>query len=313
MSYKGLNECSGPSSTAQSPIIARFSVASAAFSLAAGMLGIGLRLPFVSTPEASSKTFEPAFWNYNDTTSHFDNSPWSYWTDYVIAFGMVAYVASVLLLSQRGNTDRLCTRVAFLASMCMMSVAAGGLCHQVYTTVESRNSRSFRILWTLCVGAIPMGNIWMGCCASEMLRRFQPERLCSAAFQNLPIIPELFWHIYGLCAFSFAAWGGMSHQRPACDLFVAAVTQAPPSYYMMAVLGFLDHPKTNFNDRIWGIVGLNCHIPLLPLYPMLVQYTDWSLGGINTLLHSWLAVSWALQAYCLYRIIQSVMIQPKSL
>lgn len=308
MPSKEPNKRRDPSLTAQSPFNSNFSAASAAISLAAGMLGIGLVMPFWSTPVASSKTYEPAFWQYDHNTSHFDNSPWSYGTDYVIAVGMVAYSTATLSLSQRGNTDRLCIRVAFLASMCMMSVATGGICHQFYTTVESRNSISFRILWTLCVGAIPLGNTWMGCCASEILRRFQPERICCTAFQNLPIVPESFWYIYGLCAFFFTAWGGMSHQRPACDLFVAAVTQAPPSYYMMAILFFLDRPKSNFNARIWGAVGLNFHIPLLPLYPMLVQYTDWSLGAINTLLHSWLAVSWAMQAYSLYRIIQSVMI-----
>lgn len=306
------NENGEPRTATQTPFFSDLVSAPAAISLASGMLSVGRWLPLVSTPEASSKTYEAASWDYDPTTSHFDNSPWSYCTDYVIAVGMVAYSSSVLALSQRGNTDRLCVRVAALASMCMMSVAAGGFCHQSYTTVESRNSLSFRVLWTLCVGAIPLGNIWMGWCASEIVRKFQSERLISSAFRKLPVIPESFWFIYGMCGFLFTAWGRMSHQRPACDLFVAAVTQAPPYYYMVAILSFLDHPKVDFNVRLWGIVGLNCHSPLLPLYPMLVQYTDWSLGSINTLLHTWLAVSWSLQAYAFYRIIRSIS-KPKTL
>ena len=123
------------STTKSSPFHSSLSTALAAISLSAGMLGIGLWLPLAATPEASSKTYEPAFWNYDPSVSHFDNSPWSYFTDYVIAVGMVAYITSVLFLSQPGTTDRLCIRVAFLASMCLMSVACGGLCHQFYIRV----------------------------------------------------------------------------------------------------------------------------------------------------------------------------------
>lgn len=276
------------------------------------MFQIGLWVIFLTTPEASSKTCEPASWDYDPAISEFDSSLWTSCTDFVIAVGMAAFIFTLLSrLYQHDNTDRLCIRLAGLASMCMISITIGGTCHLVYGTVESRNSLSFRILWTLCVGAIPLSNIWMGCCASEIVRKFQESEESSAVsspmFQRIPLIPEYFWCLYGLTGFAFMAMGWASFQRPACDLFVVAVSQAVPSLYIMIVLVLLDHPKVRFSARILGVVGLYFHIPLLPLYPVLVQSTDWSLGAINTLLHSWLAVSWSLQAYSLQHIIRSTL------
>jgi hypothetical protein len=48
--------------------------------------------------------------------------------------------------------------------------------------------------------------------------------------------------------------------------------------------------------------GFILNAPLLPLYPILVQYTHWSLGTINTLLHTWLLVAWTCQGMSLRQI-----------
>jgi hypothetical protein len=113
--------------------------------------------------------------------------------------------------------------------------------------------------------------------------------------------------------------GGFSFQRPACDIFVVGITQFPSTFYMMLVLlyGFdshtqnvatlkSDHPVVviTLSNRMKYIAccGFILNAPLLPLYPILVQYTNWSLGCINTLLHTWLLMAWTCQGMSLRQI-----------
>jgi hypothetical protein len=42
------------------------------------------------------------------------------------------------------------------------------------------------------------------------------------------------------------------------------------------------------------------------MYPLLVQYTDWSLASVNTLLHSWLCVAWSMQGISMQHVIQAL-------
>ncbi|KAL3945702.1 MAG: hypothetical protein SGBAC_000186 [Bacillariaceae sp.] len=279
----------------------------AALALSFGMLGFSLWMPFVGLEEASGTTYQFAYWNYDPSISMFDNTPWTYVTDYMLAAVMAAFTISTLSLSQRRNTDRLATRVASLSMLYMISVIAGGIAHQTFLTVESRNTLSFQLLWTLCVGTVSLASTSMGCCASEIVRKFQTEKLCSARFQKIPLVPEYVWCLYGLCVFLFTALGGMSFQRPACDIFIAGTSQTPSTAYIMVVLYFLDHPKAKFSIRMWGMFGFIFNAPLLPLYPILIYYTDMSLAAVNTLLHSWLTVAWSLQAFALGHVIRSVM------
>eukprot|EP00526_Cylindrotheca_closterium_P018769 CAMPEP_0113647324 /NCGR_PEP_ID=MMETSP0017_2-20120614/25045_1 /TAXON_ID=2856 /ORGANISM="Cylindrotheca closterium" /LENGTH=364 /DNA_ID=CAMNT_0000559363 /DNA_START=259 /DNA_END=1353 /DNA_ORIENTATION=- /assembly_acc=CAM_ASM_000147 len=282
-----------------------------ALALSFGMLGFSLWMPFVGLKEAAGETYQFAYWNYDPSISSFDNTAWTYVTDYMLAAIMAAFTMSTLSLSQRRNTDRLCNRVASLSLLYMISVIAGGIAHQTFLTVESRNSLSFQLLWTLCVGTVSLASTSMGCCGSEIVRKFQAERHCSAAFQKIPLIPEYVWCIYGSCVFAFTALGGMSFQRPACDIFIAGTTQTPTTAYIMIVLFFLDHPKAKFNIRALGMFGFIFNAPLLPLYPILIYYTDLSLAAVNTLLHGWLTVAWSLQAFSLGHVIRSVMYTAK--
>lgn len=279
----------------------------ASLSLSFSMLGFGLWIPFIAMPEASAKTYEFAFWHYDPSASRFDNSAWTWVTDYILAFIMAAFTVSNLKLSQRNNTDRLCNRVASLTILYAISVTAGGIAHSTFLTAESRNTLSFQLIWTLCVGTVSLASISMGCCGSEIVRKFQSECHFSELFREIPLIPEYVWYVYGCCVATFTAWGGMSFQRPACDIFIAGVTQTPATFYMMFILFFLDHPKAKFNIRILGIIGFILNAPLLPLYPILIQYTSWPLAAVNTLLHCWLTVAWSLQAFCCGHVIRSVM------
>jgi hypothetical protein len=280
----------------------------AGLSLAAGMLGLGLWLPFVSIPEASTYTYKFAFWSYDKAQSHFDNTAWTYGTDYFLAMVMAAFSYSILRSSRRGVSDRLATRSASLVLLYMISVTSGGIAHQNFTTVESRNTLAFRLLWTLCVGTVSLACTSMGLCGTEIVRKFQSESLSSPIFDKIPRIPEFFWWVYGVCVAAFTAWGGMSFQRPACDIFIAGTAQAPPTFYIMALLQFLEckNLKIEYRYRLIGLIGFILNAPLLPVYSVLVYYTDWSLGAVNTLLHSCLCVAWSMQGYCLQHVIQSL-------
>jgi hypothetical protein len=294
----------------QQQVPRRLNVVSTTFAglaLAAGMLGFALFLPFVPVIPGGAETFKFAFWTYDPALSHFDNSAWTYVTDYILAAIMAALVVSTMICSQKGHTDRLCNRSASLLLLYMVSVTAGGLCHSHYLTLESRNTLGFRFLWTFCVGTVSLASTSMGMCGTEMFRKYQAERRCSPFFdRNVPHIPELFWWVYGICVAAFTAWGGMSFQRPACDIFIAGITQTPPTFYVMVVFLFLDSPKVELKWRILGMVGFILNAPLLPVYPLLVQYTDLSLSSVNTLLHCWLCAAWSLQGLSMRHVIRSL-------
>lgn len=275
-----------------------------AISLAAGMLGFGLWLPFSLDPVAAKHIYQFSHYTYDEKFSLFDNSPWTYGTDYALAVIMTILGLSILKCSRRGISDQLCRRASSLLVLYMISVTAGGLAHQHYTTVESRNTLGFRLLWTLCVGTVSLANTSMGLSGTEIVRKFQTERLCKASFHKVPFVPQTVWWVYGLCCTAFTAWGGMSFQRPACDIFIAGATQTPPTFYIMTALFYLD--RVSLRARIMGMIGFIMNAPLLPIYTLLVHYLKWSLPSINTLLHCWLCVAWSMQGYSLRAVVKTL-------
>jgi hypothetical protein len=54
------------------------------------------------------------------------------------------------------------------------------------------------------------------------------------------------------------------------------------------------------------IVAFILNAPLLPMYSILVHETNFSLATINTILHSWLLVTWGNQALALLHLISKV-------
>jgi hypothetical protein len=248
--------------------------------------------PFILTPEAASKTYLPAFYNYNAELSHFDNSAWTYGTDYVLTIVMALLAYSCLSASTSLETRALRYRSAGLLLCYSVSVTAGGWAHQHYTTLESRNTLDFRILWTICVGTVTAAGGFMGSCASEVSTRFDVFRR----------VPEALWIGFGLGTTLLCALGGLSYQRPACDIFIAGTTQSPPTFFLMAVVGCTmtrEKCHISFAYKIVCLIGFIANAPLLPMYSLLIQYTDWSLAAVNTLLHCWLMVAWTKQALSL--------------
>jgi hypothetical protein len=70
----------------------------------------------------------------------------------------------------------------------------------------------------------------------------------------------------------------------------------------------MSHPmdKVLLRYKIMYCVGFIGNAPLLPMYPLLVQYTQMTLAGINTLLHSWLMIMWGMQGLSLWHLCKVV-------
>lgn len=285
---------------------------------AAAVSAFSIELPFVLAPWAAEQTYRTAFYQYDPLHSFFDNTAWTYGTDYGLSVIMTSLGLWIVSGLPSSSTRALRWLSAFLLWSYAISVTAGGIAHQFYFTTEQRNTLGFRALWALCVGSVTTASGWMGCIGSELLRQlaieekglFSQQRPILLPSRKLvvPVIPEGFWIGFGLGATLICMLGFMSFQRPACDIFVAGTTQVVSSVYMMAVVGwsFRNHPYIRGSFRVVGVISWILNAPLLPLYPLLIQYTDWSLAQVNTFLHCWLLVAWGLQGCSMQHYIQAL-------
>lgn len=259
-----------------------------------GTTVFSLHFPFALTPEAAEAIYRPAFYSYDPLTSHFDNTAWTYGTDYVLA--VIMTLLAYKSLAEKSPAQRLKVRVAGLMILYAVSVTAGGLSHQFYTTVESRNSWGFRLLWTICVGTVTAAGGMMGCCASEVARNFQGF-----------YVPEWFWIGFGTFTTAVCAGGWISFQRPACDIFVAGVTQSPPSFYMMGIVFMKLMGRVKSRAECWKcLLAFILNAPLLPGYALILQIPSFSLAAVNTLLHCWLCVAWSMQGNSLRYVVREI-------
>jgi len=268
--------------------------------LSAAVVAFSIYFPFLLAPYAASKTYHNAFYDYDPDISHFDNSLATYGTDYLLAFGMFCLARSI---TTRYPLTRVhAWRSRGLVACYLLSVLAGGVAHQFYTTLESRNTLTFRFLWTVCVGTVTLASSFMGAIGSELVRHDLDKGL-----DFLPLLPEWFWVAFGSFTTSVCIAGGISYQRPACDIFIAGITQFPSTFYMMVIFAFgLPTRPVPKWARIVGFLGFILNAPLLPMYPLLVQYTNLSLAAVNTLLHAWLFVAWGMQGLALRSVGQAI-------
>jgi hypothetical protein len=305
------------------PLLRRSSSLETGLHITAGSLVSGLVVcfafyfPFLLSPHAAMQTYHFAFWKYDSEMSHFDNTPWTFGTDYFLAISMALLALYIPRDHPAGWKSR------GLLCMYLLSVTAGGIAHQFYTTVDDRNTKSFRIWWSICVGTVAAGSGFMGAAATDLLqydkrRGTEPVLLSSTGVTSnsirnskipLPAIPNWSWMGYAICTVITVLAGGFSFQRPACDIFVVGITQFPSTFYMMLILaaGFPHCHALTLRTRVVGCLAFVLNAPLLPLYPILVVYTDWSLATINTFLHSWLWMTWTLQGMTLKAVGQCIL------
>eukprot|EP00553_Chaetoceros_curvisetus_P013469 CAMPEP_0204641176 /NCGR_PEP_ID=MMETSP0717-20131115/50281_1 /ASSEMBLY_ACC=CAM_ASM_000666 /TAXON_ID=230516 /ORGANISM="Chaetoceros curvisetus" /LENGTH=378 /DNA_ID=CAMNT_0051661787 /DNA_START=97 /DNA_END=1233 /DNA_ORIENTATION=- len=296
--------------------------------------------------DAGAKTFIHAAYQYDEDLSVFDNTIWTWGTDYAIAviftfaaiqcwkategptqegyFRATGADASSSL-PQSSNSEeskRFRTRSALLLLSYAISVLFGGYAHYTFRSTEELNSVPFRIYWIICVGSVTAAGGFMGSFGSEICLKMNRMVSEDQVRFRMPYVSDLLWFIYGGYLTYVCMVGGMSYQRPACDIFAAGGSQfVPTAYCVLTMLSIkwtdakkvLEAPidehsasaavrAVKRNYRYMFYIGFFLNAPLLPVYPALVQYTNLSTGVINAILHLNLTVAWGMQFLSLHHL-----------
>mmetsp|Transcript_4936 Transcript_4936/g.14008 ORF Transcript_4936/g.14008 Transcript_4936/m.14008 type:complete len:460 (-) Transcript_4936:1733-3112(-) len=289
--------------------------------VAFGTKFLGQNFPYVLAPWAAAHTYKPAHWHYDHDDTHFDNTAWTYGTDYWLTVAMVVLAARCLKATPSGrmfdpsatSSFQLRVRSAVLLILYGISTLAGGYAHHSYHGVDDLNTVGFRVLWTICVGTVTSAGaamLWIG---SELCKQYHANVCGSEIIFRIPTMPTWFCAAWGCYITGLCILGEISYKRPACDIFVAGTTQTFPTAYLVLLVAAhkwtggrrTENQPTHACDRVqmkyrlvW-YAGMLLNVPLLPAYPLMVQYTDWSLAAVNTLLHAWLTMSWGMQGIAL--------------
>jgi hypothetical protein len=296
-------------------------VLSAAF-LSVSVLEFSLWFPFVlpGLTSAAAKTYIPAFFVYDDEHTKFDNTPWTYNTDYLLTTVMsILAIQCILARSDNDQKNQRSLRLRLYSASLLIcyaiSTLAGAWAHQHFLSVESLNTSRFRMFWFVCVGNVSFASCYMGLIGREVQRHF-------GVSGAMHMGPWWFWPAYGCYMSLTCGLGYISFKRPACDIFIAGCTQFPTTFYCLAALGIRKWPQQNSKKVAVGketsielvspmyraiyYIGFISNAPLLPVYPILVQYTDMTLGGVNTFLHTWLLLAWGMQGISLVHLCKAV-------
>jgi len=127
----------------------------------------------------------------------------------------------------RCNSSALRNRSIGLFTCYGVSVLVGGLCHMFFRSYEAIASNWFRLYWTACVGSVAIAGGFIGSYASHLAR----------SVSGTPIfLPEWFWKTFSITMLITTCVGGFSCAQPACDIFLAGITQFIPSIYIGVVL-----------------------------------------------------------------------------
>ena len=294
---------------------------------------VALQLPFILNRNEAKILYRPAYYKYSTELSPFDDTIWTYGTDYALCIIMTSLACWILSFRHNRGTGingngndvkRLCILSASMLLLYAMSVLAGGIAHQNFHTVESRNTILFRILWTICVGTVCLAPASMGMIGSEGIRLFKNRKDCPSILKSMPLISDTYWIIYGLVVTIACGLGAMSFQRPACDIFIGGATQTPSTFYCMAFLYTMKHynnSKSTSNSKkihihphmkIMGLLGFILNATLLPIFPVLVLHLGWTLPSVNTFLHSCLCMAWSMQGFILQHVIHALVVEEEN-
>lgn len=303
-----------------------FPIASAALVVVMSvvMLEFSMWFPFniPGVTHAAAVTYVPAAYEYDSEHTQFDNTYWTYGTDYLLVVVMTILAVRCLLAkapdgdaAKNKASLRLRLYSAALLLCYAISTFAGGYAHQTFTDLESLNTTPFRFVWIICVGNVSFASCYMGLIGREVQQAFGVQNAMPLGFW-------WFWPMYGAYITVACAMGYFSYKRPACDIFIAGTSQFPSTIYCMLALGLRQWPswtkgqkdgvskscvdRVHLVYRVMFYVGFIGNSPLLPMYPILVQNTNMTLAGINTLLHSWLLVTWGMQGLSLHHLCRAV-------
>ena len=263
--------------------------------LSTTFLGCSYLPQVVSTDEAG--LFVQVYYKYDGST-RFDNSYLTWATDYGLALLMSGMALQLIITCGKSVLRDRC--VALLICYAI-SVTTGGICHQFYQAPKDLNTGTFRLLWTVCVGFVTIAGAYIGSIASHICELIQTKGQKLIRFKMF-MIPEWFWVLWGVVITTYVVLGGFSMKRPACDIFIAGITQTWPSTYIFMVLVSNTWTTRSSGGReevtigqILMMIGFYFNAPLLFLYPLLDAW-KLELGVINAFLHSWLCIAWTMQA-----------------
>ena len=157
--------------------------------LATFVLHFSLWFPFVlpyQIGSAAYHTYEPAWYQYDVMHTKFDNTVWTYGTDYILTLVMCYLAWRCWNVGNAGAAGRNHgTSVSSSSSsfqlrlysssllLCYgLSTLAGGLAHQYFTSLQLLNTMNFQWLWTVCVGNVAFASGYMGLIGREVQRIF---------------------------------------------------------------------------------------------------------------------------------------------
>jgi len=238
------------------------------------------------------KLYVLAHFNYSEKI-RFDNTIWTYGTDYAIAVWMTI---AVLCTWRRCYSSALRNRGIGLFTCYAISVLFGGLCHHFFTSFEDISSNKFRLFWTVCVGSVAVAGGFMGSYGSNLARGVRGPAIS---------VPEWFWYSFSVSMLVTTCFGGFSCEQPACDIFLAGVTQFIPSVYISLVLFTRSEAYITRNMLIATTIAFWLNSLLLPFYSLALKW-GLELSTINTILHTCLTVAWGCQFVCLCWICETI-------
>ena len=237
-----------------------------------------------------------------DDAALFDNTFLTWSTDLAISAttGSFAYFMS----TYDTNLAKLSCQFMFIYSA---STALAGILHYLHPSYDTSfqqqenplNTKSFRWYWCVVVTLTSITASAQGRIANAILK--------PSTFWR---VPDAFWNMHGLCTILFYAvstyLGYFSCHRPAADIFIAGTSQCLCTFYLHYALYMnrkVWHTKQMF--YVWMLaISLTTMAPALFLFPSLVVQTALSMGEINVFLHTMIFMSWGLQGYSLYKIIE---------
>jgi hypothetical protein len=267
--------------------------------------------PFVIPYTKAFQYYVEARYEYKEGETHFDNSPLTYVTDYLLFIAMASAAYDMYKLSTLKTScyhlKNICRATCGLLTCYATSVLCGGLSHQFFTSVALLNTWAFRFLWIMCVGTVTAASGFIGAVGSYIALHFRQQqqrkrdkdiglKRQGSAIMDILIAPTYFWVLFALYLTLACVCGEMSFHRPACDIFVAGTGQFPPTFYLLLML--LTSPSKGAviskGLRAMFLIAFLLNSWLLPAYPELLE-TGLPEGYVNFLLHTNLFVAWGLQ------------------
>jgi len=279
------------------------------------ILGFARVFPPLTAVFSGKGLYTYAGFTYGPGTE-FDTTFLTWGTDYLIAVVMGRFAWNIYKCTRNQRNARLILASTLLIGSYSLSTLAGALAHHFMST--KLNTALFRTTWRICVGSVAAAGGFMGAAATELAKQpvrpegaTDEERRAALNF-TMPVVPQFCWVAYSLFFFSVDMTGFFSMKRPACDIFLVGVTQAPPTVYLVCVL-YARKSWTRFNvgkrTRRILLFGALVNILLLPGYDFMNSLNP-PLGVANLILHSTLLVSWGSQAFSLLRFCRGLEKEP---